>query len=146
MQSTSFNYYLQHFSHFPSTFLRNAKGERQDTSTSEREELRQKVSKLFNSKYSKWSFFLFFFLSFISNFTLLVDSHVVGLFRETAFFKSWPCNNVFNPIYDMSYLVDCFNLAIHPLLRHLQKKKPIKMLYLRASKTMKLKTALIVMY
>ena len=46
----------------------------------------------------------------------------------------------------MSYLVDCFNLAIHPLLRHLQKKKTIKMLYLRASKTMKLKTALIVMY
>ena len=44
----------------------------------------------------------------------------------------------------MYYLVDCFNLPIYPLLRRLQKKE-IKMLYLRASKTMKLKTALIVM-
>ena len=69
------------------------------------------------------------------NNSALVDSLVVGLFRETAFLKSLPCYNVFSPIYEMYYLVHCFNLAIHPLLRHLRKKKTIKMLYPRASKT-----------
>ena len=57
------------------------------------------------------------------NNSALVDSLVVGLFREIAFLKSLPRYNVFSPIYEMYYLVDCFNLAIHPLLRHLQKKK-----------------------
>ena len=60
------------------------------------------------------------------NNSALVDSLVVGLYREIAFLKSLPCYNVFSPIYEMYYLVDCFNLAIHPLLRHLQKKKRLK--------------------